>query len=163
MSEIQKKEAQPNNLSCCPFCGEAELIKPTVLPTSGHISGTVWKAIRCLTCGAVGPISKDGLTANKLWGTRVIQLSSEVQKFAEAMQFKIDKNAHKENWPEYKNGERSWKTCDINFLLNKLEEEHAELILAISKKEPLINVKREAADVGNIAMMIADRLGAIDA
>ena len=92
-----------------------------------------------------------------------MKISKEVKKFAEAMQFEIDKNAHKDNWPEYHNGERSWKTCDILFLIDKLEEEHTELLLAVKNKEPLINIKREAADVGNIAMMIADRLGALDA
>ena len=47
-----KKESLSNNLLCCPFCN--------------------WKAIMCLTCGARGPISKDGLEANRLWNTRAI-------------------------------------------------------------------------------------------
>ena len=90
-------------------------------------------------------------------------ISNEIKKFAEAMQCKIDKNAHKDNWPMWsKEGNRSWKTCDIEFLLEKLKEEHSELVIAIANGEPLVNIKWEAADVANIAMMIADCLGALD-
>lgn len=88
----------------------------------------------------------------------------EIQKFAEAMQHKIDKNAHKDNWPnQNEKGERSWKSCEIDFLLKKLEEEHTELVNAVVTGEPIENIRNEAADVGNLAMMIADRLGALDA
>ena len=102
----------------------------------------------------------------------------EISSFADAMQAKIDKNAFKNNWPDKnEKGERSWKTCSIDFLIEKLEEEHFELIDAISvcqqtpfwvagnsvaeRKILLDNIKNEAADVGNIAMMIADRMGAL--
>lgn len=51
----------------CPFCGESELIKPTVLPAT---QGPPYGAITCLACGAVGPIDKNGLEANRKWNKR---------------------------------------------------------------------------------------------
>lgn len=51
----------------CPFCRESELIKPILLPTT---KGKSWKAIKCMACGAIGPMSKDGLDANRLWNER---------------------------------------------------------------------------------------------
>jgi len=51
----------------CPFCGESESLKAKLLPTS---KGDPWKTIVCIACGAQGPISKDGILANKLWQKR---------------------------------------------------------------------------------------------
>ena len=56
-----------NDLLACPFCGEGESIKPTILPTT---KGEPWKAIKCQACGATGPMSKSGLEANRLWNRR---------------------------------------------------------------------------------------------
>ena len=56
-----------NELIFCPFCGETEILKPTLLSTT---KGEPWKAIVCASCGAQGPISKDGLEANRLWQQR---------------------------------------------------------------------------------------------
>lgn len=69
----EKPQVKPDSnlsLSLCPFCGETENIKPTFLPTT---EGEPWKAIRCMSCGATGPIIKDGLEANSLWNTRVLR------------------------------------------------------------------------------------------
>jgi len=90
------------------------------------------------------------------------------------MQYKLDKNAHKKGWPT-KTGKRGWKQphCDINFLLDKLDEEVSELRLAIlvlkgaksrgiDPSEYMNNVKLEASDVGNIVMMIADNLECLE-
>ena len=47
----------------CPFCGEMETLKPILLDND-------WKQIGCIGCGARGPMSKNGLEANRLWDSR---------------------------------------------------------------------------------------------
>lgn len=88
---------------------------------------------------------------------------TEVNKFAEAMEVELKEN-------DYKGG---WKECSLDFLINKLEEEVNELKNMakqydyVRHKKLLPNYEQamehnrkcllsEAADVGNIAMMIAD-------
>ena len=56
-------------LSLCPFCGETEALKPVLLPTAPN-TAEPWKCIRCMVCGAQGPIHKDGLQANEAWERR---------------------------------------------------------------------------------------------
>jgi len=87
---------------------------------------------------------------------------------ADAMQEKLEANADKKGWPS-EGGKRGWKqpACTHQFLLRKLREESEELALAVMlykvEGAPLNDVRLEAADVANIAMMIADNLGAYDA
>ncbi|MCK9361709.1 hypothetical protein M0Q28_05835 [Patescibacteria group bacterium] len=69
-----------------------------------------------------------------------------VIEFAVVMQQKIDANSHKSGW-EY---------CTIKWLLNRLVQEKGELKRAIEKKLHPDEIDREAADVANFAMMIAD-------
>lgn len=91
---------------------------------------------------------------------------TEVLKFAEAMEVELKEN-------DYKGG---WKNCELSFLVEKLAEETEELIEVserlkglecnqfITKEELKGQRERilsEAADVGNIAMMIADICGAL--
>jgi len=84
---------------------------------------------------------------------------------ANAMQEKLDKNEYKDGWN--KKGKRGWllPDCDVEFLISKLNEETRELRYAarrdnIHMMNRLNDVRFEAADVANIAMMIADNLGA---
>lgn len=90
-----------------------------------------------------------------------MKLCKEVRRFTEAMQYKIDKNKHKDGWP-HKKGERSWKTCSVDFLLKKLSEECFELKAAIILNNNKEDIKNEAADVANIAMMLADNVNALN-
>ena len=81
-----------------------------------------------------------------------------VEDFAIDMEVKLRAN-------EYKGG---WDDCDLEFLLEKLTEEKRELVVATRKfndnhysvSPPNSQLKQrvidEAADVGNIAMMISD-------
>jgi len=81
-----------------------------------------------------------------------------VEGFALDMEVKLRAN-------EYKGG---WRDCDLEYLLTKLTEEKRELTVATRKfndnyhsENPLSKDLRqkvidEAADVGNIAMFIAD-------
>lgn len=75
------------------------------------------------------------------------------------MQYKLDKNANKKGWPEDENGQRGWMNdaCSIEFLQRKLLEEVSELFDALEGRG---NVALEAADVANIAMMLADKFEA---
>lgn len=88
-------------------------------------------------------------------------LRPEVIAFARAMQFKLDKNAKKKGWPEQdQHGDRGWKSCPPMFLECKLEEEVRELLEALLGSD-IEAIRCEAADVGNIAMMLADNAGAL--
>lgn len=72
--------------------------------------------------------------------------------FAGEMYEKLEKNKHK----------GGWKDCDKKYLLNRLKQEVAELNLACSVSDGIIDpndIRREAADVANFAMMIADNFG----
>ncbi len=77
-----------------------------------------------------------------------LRLRPEVVAFAQAMEQKLREN-------DYKGG---WKECSTQELFKHLEEEVGELktcvesIYDFSKEETL----GEAADVANIAMMLAD-------
>ena len=88
-------------------------------------------------------------------------ISPEVMAFARAMQFKLDKNAHKSGWETYDDeGKRKWDNGMIAFLQDKLLEEVDELQEAM-ESGTAEEVVQEAADVGNLAMMIADCYGLI--
>lgn len=103
---------------------------------------------------------------------KTLILRDEVQQFATAMERQLEKNDHK--------GPTGWKSCEAIELLPKLTEEVKELWWAVDQytahikiMEALIGEKkfakeekklarlgrevvREAADVGNLAMMVAD-------
>lgn len=49
-----------------------------------------------------------------------------------------------------------WRYSDLIYLLDRLEEEVGELKSAINRDDARAEVRREAADVANFAMMIAD-------
>jgi hypothetical protein len=68
--------------------------------------------------------------------------------FAQAMERKLRANDHKGGWIDGK--------CDLLFLFEKLTEERRELTRATGKGGTPEQILEEAADVANIAMMIAD-------
>ena len=66
-------------------------------------------------------------------------------------------------WPEKgfnDKGERDWLMCTLSFLADKLQEECLELVKAAAS-EGFDETRKEAGDVTNIAMMIADHTGAL--
>jgi NTP pyrophosphatase (non-canonical NTP hydrolase) len=70
----------------------------------------------------------------------------EVQAFAAVMEAKLKEN----------DGTKShWSKSDFAWLLERLREEVDELEAALEEGNP-IEIMREAADVGNFAMMISD-------
>lgn len=68
-----------------------------------------------------------------------------IRHFAEKMEFKLRENDHK----------GGWKNCDAASLVKRLREETDELEVAL-EKGTVEEICREAADVGNFAMMIFD-------
>lgn len=82
----------------------------------------------------------------------------EVQRFALLMEQKLRENDHKGGWQRDR-----WRD-----LSRRLDEEHGELravaagCSADASAERRGEVAREAADVANFAMMIADVLGGLD-
>ena len=85
-------------------------------------------------------------------------LHSSVLAFARAMQHKLDANKFKDGrgWTRNPDGSRSgWAGVSPDFLIEKLEEECSELIYEVQRGGGDL-IWKEAADVGNIAMMLAD-------
>jgi len=74
----------------------------------------------------------------------------ELSRFAEIMERKLKANDHR----------GGWRTCDPLFLLARLLEEAGELAGAVcSPAYDRRLIQKEAADVANFAMMIADVVG----
>ena len=93
----------------------------------------------------------------------VPEIHPAVMAFARAMQYKLDANKHKDGkgWERDANGARNgWSGASIKFLLYKLEEETDELTEVVEEHGGDA-IWQEAADVGNIAMMLADNTGAL--
>ncbi|KKN48571.1 hypothetical protein LCGC14_0651580 [marine sediment metagenome] len=68
-----------------------------------------------------------------------------VVRFVDVMLEKLDENRHKDHWSDMSH----------KWLLNRLRQETIELRGAI-KRGRATEIAREAADVANFAMMIAD-------
>lgn len=74
-------------------------------------------------------------------------IRNEVTRFSHAMESVLKENDYK----------GTWKDCTPEYLLKRLYEEYMELRDAIKEKGCLgPHVRREAADVANIAMMLWD-------
>ena len=87
-------------------------------------------------------------------------LAPEIIAFAYLMQRQLDRNSHKDS-----KGERGWKNDDPKDLAIRVVEEAEEL-----KGEAMVmpvpsaaKVRDEAADVANMAMMVVDAMGALNA
>lgn len=76
-------------------------------------------------------------------------IETDLENFLKTMQFKIDKNKHKE-CAMMNNGEggRKWDHCTIEWLISRAEEELIELKEAL-KEGDLPSAVLECADVGN--------------
>jgi len=80
---------------------------------------------------------------------KMASVREEVQEFAESMELELMKHDDRPGW----------KDCDPFWLLGRLNEEVRELEIVL--KDPtrdgrVTQIREEAADVGNFAMMIAD-------
>lgn len=73
------------------------------------------------------------------------EVRPELQWFVKQMELKLQENGHKKHW----------STLHPDYLIERLYQEASELWEAIGKRDASEIVK-EAADVANFAMMIAD-------
>ena len=69
-----------------------------------------------------------------------------VLRFASAMQKELDENSHKGHW----------EGCGVEALIQRAEEELAEVKQAIAENKSPAKILSECADVGNFMMMVAD-------
>jgi len=76
---------------------------------------------------------------------------SEVLAFAEIMERKLLKHDDRGGWQD----------CSLLCLLLRLREKDRDLVRAIEHGSP-DDIAAEAADVANLAMMMADVVGALD-
>lgn len=77
---------------------------------------------------------------------RAVLWRPEVVAFANAMELKLKENDHK----------RHWSHMSMQFLSMRLTQEREELRKAVAAGD-VAEILREAADVANFAMMIADK------
>jgi hypothetical protein len=84
-----------------------------------------------------------------------MELRESVRLFAEAMETKLRENDH----------DRDGRECEVTWLLERGREEHKKLWQAATDRSSRIDtaedVLREAADVANLAMMVADVCGGL--
>ncbi len=72
-----------------------------------------------------------------------------VNRFARAMMERLSANKHK----------GGWRHEDQRYLTERLQQEVDELFVALAKGHSAEEIRKECADVGNFAMMIADNHG----
>lgn len=103
----------------------------------------------CATCRAYVAMYPEGYG---VWiGGERHAVRLEVLRFALLMEATLRANDRK----------GGWKSCTPSWLLRRLKAEVGELHRASVKRLPQADVEREAADVANFAMMIADNLADI--
>lgn len=127
---------------------------------------------------ALSPPSTDAAStlAQKMWGVTLVPIAPvspspemgewrpEVRAFADLMEAQLRANDHKPGWKD---------DTDLD-LFERLGEESAELLAALHRnakrlmwgddwvmEDTVLRVGREAADVANFALMIADVCGAL--
>lgn len=91
----------------------------------------------------------------------VLAMDSCVIEYAKRMQYKLDKNKHKECSTMNPDGKgRGWDKCTYIWLWERIIDEHEELLAALKEDRATSpeNALNECADIGNFAMMIHDKL-----
>jgi NTP pyrophosphatase (non-canonical NTP hydrolase) len=84
---------------------------------------------------------------------QLASLRPEVAAFALAMEDKLRQNDHKGGWDD----------CSKQYMAMRLTQEREELRDAIARGAPPEEILKEAADVANFAMMVADLVGGLGA
>lgn len=95
-----------------------------------------------------------------------MKIIKPVQELAVSMQFKLDKNQHKDCEVMNIGDEgRCWSHCSLFWLFGRLIDEAKELDEALNArdipsptKEQVDAIRLECADVANFAMMIHDNI-----
>ena len=93
-----------------------------------------------------------------------IEICPEILALAKTMQFKLDKNKHKECPIMNPAGDnRHWSHCAVDWLYGRILDEWEELGEALDvpgdgSEDLLQDILHECADVANFAMMIHDNV-----
>ncbi len=80
-----------------------------------------------------------------------MRLRPELDAFADLMEKVLRRNDHKGHWC----------ACTTSYLFSRLVEEVGELGRSIDEERAKDRIRKEAADVANFAMMIADVVGGL--
>jgi NTP pyrophosphatase (non-canonical NTP hydrolase) len=83
--------------------------------------------------------------------TKIDTIRPEVLAFMEEMEARLRANDHKGGWED----------CSYPYLIRRIREETDELLSSLGQVGVVdpAEVRREAADVANFAMMVADVFG----
>lgn len=135
-----------------PKCSEVHVIseddnKATVCGIKHGLFGAVWEGSQAEpTC----PICRSKIGMASVYRLDDIDsVRPQVQWMAKAMEEKLLANDHK----------GGWESCSFGYLVTRLLEEVSELVGAVLfEGAGEFSVRSEAADVCNIAMMIADNV-----
>ena len=134
-----------------------------VLNKCGHRNIERVEALKEIPSGTCPACELDRLNNLKAENKRLreaLSFDECILRFAKRMQYKLDKNKHKECATMNPNGTgRGWSHCMVAWLLERLLYEADELYEALGKR--IANPEAaldEAADVGNFAMMIFDNV-----
>lgn len=74
------------------------------------------------------------------------EINQALDRWTETMRAKLIENRHK----------GGWRNCSVSALLRRVHEELGELVEAVMNDEAMEHIDAEAADVANMAMMVAD-------
>ena len=90
-------------------------------------------------------------------------MEKQIVNIAKLMQYKLDKNKHKDCKVMNADGiGRKWDNCSVEWLRKRMLEEADELYDAILQRLSPKEIALECADVCNFAMMIADNVGGLE-
>ena len=135
----------PDKKYPCGVCGSEDHEGDVCPIMVERIKDLIAKSPSCPSCAA-----KDAeIKRLRVIAERANDIRPSVLNFAEMMETVLKKNDHKGGWDD----------CDWKYLRGRLKDELKELENAYAENNGE-EVTREAVDVANFAMMIADNFGA---
>jgi Lar family restriction alleviation protein len=134
----------------CPFCASQTLVIEMTQSLEGRI--------QCSQCKARGPMGTDLDSIVEAWNTRAM-LRPALERFANLMEATLKENDHKGGWEHMTN----------DAIMGRIIDEALELQTAITEirhmrhdaaeyREGCRKAAKEASDVANFAMMLADNV-----
>ena len=127
---------------------ERDDLKAEFLKERRHAQAAIWQAAGYKARAEKAEAELSALRSEAEAARPLLGIRPEVVAFARLMEDRLQANEHK----------GGWKGCRLDWLLGRLKEEVAELEFELGSSVH-IWVDKEAADVGNFAMMITDVVG----